>query len=108
MAWPVEWDRGGVLGAIEEASGVPLSADDALPDTLIAKAQELGLQPADLNLWIYVTGVGSDREALGWTPCALVSWTARMRLAAAICGHCGAVVTDAESHECGTREKSCE
>jgi hypothetical protein len=76
MAWPTDWDRGSVLGAIEEASGVPLHADDALPDTLIAQAQALGLRPIDLKLWIY------DSPEHGWTPDALACWARRNHLPA--------------------------
>lgn len=71
MAWPVDWDRASVLGAIEEASGVVLHFDDSLPDTLIAQAQALGLQPLDLKLWIY------DSPEPGWTPDALARWARR-------------------------------
>jgi hypothetical protein len=71
MAWPATWDRGSVLGAIEEASGVALSADSSLPDMLIAKAQELGLRPIDLKLWIY------DSPSGGWTPDSLTRWANR-------------------------------
>ena len=71
MAWPVEWDRGSVLGAIEEASGVSLSADDAIADSLIAKAQELGLRPVDLKLWIY------DSPEHAWTTGDLEAWARR-------------------------------
>lgn len=67
MAWPADWDRASVLGAIEEASGVALSFDESLPDTLIAQAQALGLSPTDLKQWIYE----GDHE---WTTGALAKW----------------------------------
>jgi hypothetical protein len=114
MAWPTSWDRGNVLGAIEEASGVSLSADDSLPDTLIAKAQELGLKPIDLKLWIY------DHPEHGWTPEAMESWARRMHMTAplAACGHCGKkLYTQPEiehhrppeaCHENGKREQKAE
>jgi hypothetical protein len=106
MSWPATWDRGSVLGAIEEASGVSLSADDSLPDTLIAKAQELGLIPVDLKLWIY------DSPEHGWTPDALESWARRWlkarddeppRQTQSARGHCGAAIEDPahpEKHQC--------
>lgn len=68
-----EWDRGAVLGALTEASGVSLHVDDTLPDTLIARAQALGLTPLELKLWIY------DRPADGWTAEGLEKWADRVR-----------------------------
>jgi len=99
MAWPTDWDRGNVLGAIEEASGVALSAEDSLPDTLIAKAQELGLKPVDLKLWIY------DSPDHDWSPNTLEGWARRMHMTAplGICIHCEKrLYTAAEisSHQC--------
>jgi hypothetical protein len=47
------WDRAHVLQQIEEASGTALSAGDSLPDSLIATAQVLGMQPHELGVWIY-------------------------------------------------------
>jgi hypothetical protein len=71
-AWPGTWDRGAILGAIEQASGTALSADDAAVDTLIAKAQELCLLPAELHVWI------TDQPKIdGWTAEALVRWARR-------------------------------
>jgi hypothetical protein len=97
MAWPASWDRGSVLGAIEEASGQPLSADDPTPDMLIAKAQELGLNPVDLKLWIY------DSPEHGWTPDALSSWAGRWLKR---CGHCDAAVAgDLAGHACRNQGK---
>lgn len=105
MPWPVRWDRGNVLGAIEEASGVSLSADDPLPDTLIAKAQELGLMAVDLRLWIY------DRPN-SFTADELVRWAQRymldrsgqdLSIARPLCGHCGELVDDPGNHECNGR-----
>ena len=74
MPWPTTWDRQTVLGALEEAAHVSLSVEDPLPDMLIARAQELGLKPVDLKLWIY------DEPKLGWTPDALADWARRMGL----------------------------
>jgi hypothetical protein len=76
MPWPTSWDRCSVIGAIEEAAHISLSVDDPLPDTLIARAQELGLKPIDLKLWIY------DDPKPAWTPDALAAWARRMGLAA--------------------------
>ena len=67
MAWPTDWDRGHVLGALEEATRQSIHADDPLPDTLIAKSQELGLLPAELKLWIY----DSPND---WTVDTLTRW----------------------------------
>lgn len=53
MAPPTNWDRGHVHGSIAEATGCVLHADDPLPDLLITRAQELGIAPSDLRLWIY-------------------------------------------------------
>jgi hypothetical protein len=50
------WDRAHVLQQIEEASGRSLSAGDSLPDSLIATAQAIGLQPHELGVWLYETG----------------------------------------------------
>lgn len=105
MAWPVEFDRSNVLGAIEEASGVSLSADDSLADTLIAKAQELGLHPVDLKIWIY----DSASILRGWNPESLEEWSRRLGLGSSPapaealprCAHCGAEVSgDPKEHKC--------
>jgi hypothetical protein len=77
MAWPVDWDRGSVLGAIEQASGVALDPNDDLPDTLIAKAQELRLEPIHLRMWIF------DQPKAGWNPQSLTSWARRNGISAA-------------------------
>jgi hypothetical protein len=72
--WPITWDRGQFLAAIETASGEDLSANDATVDTLMAKAQEIGLSPIELRVWIYEGA--PDRE--GFTPDALVNWAVRI------------------------------
>lgn len=64
------WDRAHVLQQIEEASGQSLSAGDSLPDSLIATAQALGLQPHELGVWIYDT----PHE---WQPGELAVWARR-------------------------------
>jgi hypothetical protein len=66
----VSWDRGHVLQQIEEASGQALSAGDSLPDSLIATAQALGLQPHELGVWIYDT-------PHSWQPGELATWARR-------------------------------
>ena len=71
--WPREWNRGDVLGAIEEASGVVLSANDPLPDTLIAVAQAEDLSPIDLRLWIY------DSPGHPWTADHLRRWAKKLK-----------------------------
>ncbi len=53
MAWPHDYDRSYVHGAIAEATGMMLRADDPLLDVLINQAQELGMKPDDLKRWIY-------------------------------------------------------
>jgi hypothetical protein len=65
------WDREFVLAAIEDATGRALRATDPLPDTLIAKAQESGMTPAELAIWIH------DKPEHGWTPGELASWARR-------------------------------
>jgi FMN phosphatase YigB (HAD superfamily) len=61
------WDRAQVLAQIEEATGTALHVDDPQPDTYIATAQELGMQPCDLTLWIYESGKEWNAESLrGW------------------------------------------
>jgi hypothetical protein len=67
------FDRGSVLGAIYDASGVALSAIDPLPDTLIAVAEAEGLTPIDLRLWIY------DLPQHPWTSDELRAWARRLR-----------------------------
>lgn len=74
MAWPVDWDRASVLGAIEEVSREPMHFDAALPDTLIAKAQELGLLPVHLKTWIY------DSPEHPFTCADLEKWAKRWHL----------------------------
>jgi hypothetical protein len=64
------WDRAHVLQQIEEASGQSLSAGDSLPDSLIATAQALGLQPHELGVWIY-------DSPHNWQPGELATWAKR-------------------------------
>jgi hypothetical protein len=76
--WWRAWDRQAILAAIEEAAGVALSPGDTLPDTLIAAAQALGLQPVDLRMWIY-----DDPHRRDWTIESLTLWARRYELGAA-------------------------
>jgi hypothetical protein len=76
------FDREQIRAWIEESTGAGLSVDDALPDTLAVTAEALGLEPAELRLWIFdhrlidPNGevVGSARPATEWTTAALVKW----------------------------------
>jgi hypothetical protein len=63
------WDRLAIMYAIEESAGVPLSATDPLPDTLIACAQALGLAPAELRMWMYDAHPRDD-----WSTASLARW----------------------------------
>lgn len=67
MPWPSDWDRAHVLGALEEAARVSLSPNDETPDALIVRAQELGLLPAELRLFIF-------DAPNSWTTDELVRW----------------------------------
>lgn len=73
--WWKEFDRVQVLAEVESASGRSLSANDPLPDTLIAHAQALGLLPAELRLWIY-----DEPERGDWSAAALTEWARRAGL----------------------------
>jgi hypothetical protein len=69
MPWPNTWDREQVRSELEEAAGAGLSVDDPLPDTLMATAQALALQPVDLRLWIHDSSARKN-----WTAGALTRW----------------------------------
>lgn len=75
MPWPTSWERQTVRGALEEASGEAMAVADTLPDSLITRAQELGLHPVDLHLWIY-----DQPKPNGWTLDGLAMWARLMRL----------------------------
>jgi hypothetical protein len=64
------WNREQVRAQIEEATGEALSVDDSQPDTYIATAQELGMQPCDLMLWIY-------ESPKVWNAASLTAWANR-------------------------------
>jgi hypothetical protein len=70
------FERGAVLGALEEASGGAMHVDDALPDTLIAAAEALGVLPIELRVWIY-----DQPKLAGFSPAQLASWARRMGFA---------------------------
>lgn len=70
-----DFTRENVTGAIEEATGVALSANDPLPDSLIANAQALGLSPDALRLYIYDEPARDD-----WSMQAMAHWAARFLL----------------------------
>jgi hypothetical protein len=74
MPWPHEWDRETVRGDIEEAAKHGLSVDDPLPETLIAAAQAIGLQPAELRIWIHD---GAPKLPQEWTAQNLRTWARR-------------------------------
>ena len=78
MPWPNTWDRESVRCDIEEATGHGLSVDDPLPDTLIATAQAIGLQPAELRIWVH----GEPKTAGEWTAAELTRWARRNGIAA--------------------------
>lgn len=67
--------REDVTGALEEATGVALSANDPLPDSLIANAQALGLSPGALRLYIFDEPARDD-----WSMSAMAQWAATYRL----------------------------
>jgi hypothetical protein len=66
LHWWLVFQRFDVLAALEDATGEPLSANDPLPDTLIANAQALGLVPSELRIWIY-----DEPKRPDWTAGAL-------------------------------------
>lgn len=72
MPWPNTWDRETVRNEIEEATRRGLSVDDPLPEMLMATAQRLGLQPAELRLWIFDEPKHGD-----WSTAALAAWATR-------------------------------
>ena len=70
-----DYSREDVLGAIEEATGAALSANDPLPDSLIANAQALGLTAGALRLYIYDEPARDD-----WSINAMAAWAAKYAL----------------------------
>ena len=72
-AWWRVFDRGIVLAQIELVSGIALSASAALPDTLIACAQEVGVLPFELRLWME----DGDQPRTDWSAESLREWARR-------------------------------
>jgi hypothetical protein len=112
-----DWDRARVRQQIEEASGQPLSVDDSLPDSFIAQAQALGMQPHELQMWIY-DGAAADRD---WTQAALANFARRYGFARAeettigelereeqLCPGCGLPLAHFAGPEAGERGLICQ
>jgi hypothetical protein len=89
------WDRGRVFDWIREATGVGLWPNDPLPEILINKAQELGLEPADLRKWIY-EGLAATDTRYAIITAAFEAWARPPR---PICGYCGLTVENPQ-HQC--------
>jgi hypothetical protein len=96
MATPANWDRGRVHDWILEATGVGLWPGDALPEILIDKARQMGLEPADLRKWIYEGLTASDTRYSIITE-AFENWAKPQH---PICAHCGLAVDNPEEHKC--------
>jgi len=70
------FNRAQIRGWIEEATGAGLSVGDALPDTLAAVAESLGLGPDELRLWIFEHALVTVGPA-DWSVRSLVRWARR-------------------------------
>ena len=66
----ITYDREQVRAWIEGATGEGLSVSDPLPDSLVATAEALGLESAELLVWVF-DHAGSAAE---WTTASLVAW----------------------------------
>lgn len=78
QSWPpASFDREQIRCWLEDATGVGLSVEDPLPDTLAATAEGLGMKPAALLLWVH------DQPAHPWTPQHLTTWAIRFGFASA-------------------------
>jgi hypothetical protein len=105
MATPTNWDRGSVNDWIVEATHEGLWPGDPLVDILIVKAQELGLEPADLRQFIYEC-LGSTELRYAIYAEQLARWAApALNPDQSKCGHCGDPVDDPATHVCATKEK---
>lgn len=62
--WPKTFDREQVRSWLEEAMGEGLSVSDALPETLIATAEALALDPVALKIFVYDRARRPDADAL--------------------------------------------
>ena len=67
-------DRENVRGWIVDALEIGFGLSDTTPDTLVTRAQQLGLTPAELRSWIY------EMPKFDWTPEALEEWSLRRGL----------------------------
>jgi hypothetical protein len=63
------FDRELVRGWITDALEIGFGLSDTTPDTLVTRAQQLGLTPEQLRQWIYDLPPKTD-----WTPGALEEW----------------------------------
>jgi hypothetical protein len=95
LAWK-QFDREQIRRWIEEASGEGLSVGDPLPDSLAATAENLGMLPVELRMWVY------EQPRYEWRAVALERWARRYGFdrTAPKCGHCGGAVGDPKSHKC--------
>lgn len=75
----ISFDRETVRSWIESATGEGLSVSDSLPDSLVATAEALGLQTAELMVWVFDHPVGAS--ARDWTTASLVEWATLHHLA---------------------------
>jgi hypothetical protein len=106
MATPTTWDRGRVNDWIMEATHEGLWPGDALPDILIVKAQELGLEPADLRKWIY-EGLADSAQRYVIITAQFEAWAKRcLTPDQSVCGHCGGPVDDPVNHVCVFAEEN--
>lgn len=108
MASPSVWDRGRVNDWIMEATHEGLWPGDALVDILIVKAQELGIEPADLRQFIYEC-LGSTELRYAIYGAQLERWVKLTRMPVGVsvtCGHCGEPVDDPGNHECNGRKEN--
>jgi hypothetical protein len=74
------WDRGRVHGWIAEATGSALPVESALTDTLITRAQELGITFDELRTWVYLE-MRDDRLRYRLLADALAAWACAKGLA---------------------------
>lgn len=66
MTTAATFDREQIRNWISEATGEGLSVSDALPDSLAATAEVLGLDPCELRLWIFEHSIMSTRALVQW------------------------------------------
>ncbi len=63
-----------VRGWLEDATHQAFALDATLPDSLIAAAQEIGMLPVDLRIWIY------DQPKQEWSQDAMKRFAERFGL----------------------------